>query len=391
VHLILGTQFRLLPSAIPADNAEVEKLVAVVICLVIAAPAGGANGARGGGELLRAASLRSGLSVRHGVPERTLRGARYDQVLQRAFARDYPSALQQLDATLYSELGLTGRTDSPSLSPQTGVWYDPTARSLLHRSATTPKRARVINELARALVDQHFNLQRLTGLRSRDRDRALAAAGIVDGTAALVSGLAAKPGGGTPLARFLQLDSGLSSGRSLAKELRYIGGTRGLATALRTFPQTTEQLMHVDKFLERERSLPLRLPNQIGEAKLQASETFGELDVRSLLGAFRVANASAAAAGWGGGRIALYVSAGSETTTLLVLRWDSYEDAVEWRKASERYVAAAFAGVAARDCPPLDHCWSGPATLGAATIGQTSVFASGPDAAAVAAAALAGN
>lgn len=369
----------------------VEKFVAVVICVLVIAPSGGASAARRGDDLLRAASQRSGLSVRSPVPERTLRGAKYDQALRRAFARDYPNSLWRLDATLYSRLGLAGPSDDATSWSDADVWYDPAARSLLLRRATTPKRANVINELVRALVDQHFNLQRLTGLRSRNRDLALAAAGSVNGTAALVSGVTMRGAGGTPLARFLQLDSGVASGTLLARELRYIGGRRALATALHTFPQTTEQLMHVDKFLQRERSLPVRLPKHVGDSTLHASETFGELDVRSLLGAFRIDSAATAAAGWGGGRVALYVSANGEATALLTLRWDSYEDGVEWRLAFDRYVAAAFPGAAASDCPPLDRCWSGGETLGGATMGATSVFASGPGAPAVARAALAAN
>jgi hypothetical protein len=70
---------------------------------------------------------------------------------------------------------------------------------------------------------------------------------------------------------------------TLAAELRYLGGRAALTGALRTIPQTTEQLLHVDKFLERERALPVRLPARAGGLALSASETFGELDVRSLL------------------------------------------------------------------------------------------------------------
>ena len=103
-------------------------------------------------------------------------------------------------------------------------------------------------------------------------------------------------------------DRRLGAGKALAKELRYLGGSPALASALRLFPQTTEQLLHIDKFLERERALPVRLPARIGDWKLSAAETFGELDVRSLLRAFGVPNAVAAAEGWGGGRVGLYIS-----------------------------------------------------------------------------------
>jgi hypothetical protein len=184
---------------------------------------------------------------------------------------------------------------------------------------------------------------------------------------------------GTPLERFVQLESGLGAGKALAKELRYLGGSRALASALRLFPQTTEQLLHIDKFLQRERALPVRLPTRIGDWRLSASETFGELDVRSLLQAFGVPNAVAAAEGWGGGRIGLYVSPTGQRTAAVALRWDTVDDAAEWRAAVTRYVGAAFPGPTARDCPPLDGCWASTWDVAAGVLGSTSVFASGPD------------
>jgi len=259
---------------------------------------------------------------------------------------------------------------------------------LLLRRSPIAGRASVINEFVRALVDQHYGLRRITGLRVRDRDRAIAAQAIVDGTAALASGLRAPAlRGTTTLDRFLALESaaGLGPGRALASELRYLGGQAALSSALTTFPQTTEQLLHIDKFLERERALPVSLPSQVGNATLRTAETFGELDVRSLLNAFRVPNAAVAAAGWGGGRIALYDNGNGDDVGALVLRWDTPEDEAEWRDALSAYLAAAFPGEVARNCPPLDRCWSGPSDLAVGTLGETTVFASGPGSAAIAA------
>jgi hypothetical protein len=232
------------------------------------------------------------------------------------------------------------------------------------------------------LIDQNFQLKRLAGLRARDRDRWLAAQAMVSGTAALASGLRAPALRGTALDRFaaLERDAALGPGRALAAQLRYLGGRNAVVSALRTFPQTTEQLLHIDKFLQRERALPVQLPARAGDADLDASETFGELDVRSLLQAFAVPNAAATAAGWGGGRLARYGD-----VTVIVLRWDTAEDAAEWQAAVPRYAAAAAAGVAPHTCPPLDACWG---DLAAGVFGKTSVLAAGPGAENVAAAAL---
>ena len=370
-----------------------EKIVAVVICGFIAlSAADGPAAATNRDDLLRSASRLSGLPVRRVVPKRVLTGPRYDAAVLRAAYREYPRSLRSIDAALYARLGLTPRSLQTPLASNvhaSRAWYDPVGRRLLLRRAPAAKRAWVVNELVRALVDQNFNLRRIAKLRVRDRDRAIAAKSIVDGTAALASGVSASPVRGTPLERFLELESGLAAGKALAKELRYLGGSRALASALRLFPQTTEQLLHIDKFLERERALPVRLPTRIGDWRLRASETFGELDVRSLLLAFGVPNAVAAAEGWGGGRIGLYVSPTGQTTAALALQWDTVDDSAEWRAAVTRYVGAAFPGATARDCPPLDGCWSSTWHVAAGVLGSASVFASGPASDTLAAALLA--
>jgi hypothetical protein len=359
----------------------VEKFVAVVICGLVALTTAGAPAAARNDDLLRRASRLSGLPVRHVVPERLLAAARYDSALVHASFREYPRSLRSVDASLYTRLGLMPLSGASKLEPELAesrAWYDPLAHKLLLRRVPTPQRTRVVNELVRALVDQNFNLRRIAGLRIRDRDGALAAKGIVDGTAALASGVTASSVRGTPLERFLQSESALAAGKGLARELRYLGGASALASALRTFPQTTEQLLHIDKFLERERAVALPLPTRVGDWRLNAAESFGELDVRSLLSAFGVPNATAVAAGWGGGRVALYVSPAGKTSAVLALRWDTVEDAAEWRDAVVRYVAAAFPGATTHDCPPLDRCWSSSSEVAAGTLGTASIFAGGP-------------
>ena len=364
-------------------------LVAVVICVLVATPASVAASTHSGTLLRRAAHL-SGLPVRRAVPTAAVAAARYDALLRRAYERDYPRALQRIDAGLYARLGLATqsiRAPGPTAEHASPTWYDAGVRKLLVRRPSTPRQRYVLHELARALVDQSFNLRRLRGLRSHDRDQAIAAHAIVEGTAALASGLRASSLRGTPLDRFLTLEreAGLGPGRALASELRYLGGRNALATALRTFPQTTEQLLHIDKFLERERALPVRLPERIGALALKTAETFGELDVRALLRAFGVPNATATAEGWGGGRLALYLTPQGAKVVALVLRWDRPEDAVEWRDAVPRYAEAAFPNALAADCPPLDRCWSATTELAAGTLGEAAVFVGGLGAAGVAA------
>jgi hypothetical protein len=332
----------------------VRAFVAVVICAVVAVPAAASASAPARGPL-RDASRLSGLPVRHAVPTAALSAARYDAVWSRAWLSAVPATLRRAEATAYKQLGLSGRRVT---EPPSRAWYDVLTHRLFVQRKPPAARRVLINEYVRALIDQNFGLKRLVALRARDRDRWYAAEEMVDGTAALASGLP-------------------SPGRALAAELRYLGGRAALTSALRAFPQTTEQLLHVDKFLERERALPVRLPARAGGVALSASETFGELDVRGLLQAFGLRDA---AAGWGGGRLALYGDVAA-----LVLRWDTPADAAEWQAAVPRYVAAAFPAAMPRTCPPLDACWG---DVSAGVYGTTSVLASGPGSARVAAALL---
>lgn len=358
-----------------------RKLVVVVLCALAVLPASAVATPGTKGLLGRAARL-SGFVPRRAVATVVVSSKRYEVLLQRALERDYPSSLRQLDARLYTRLGLLTRSvraRQVSDAFTSNAWYDARQRKLIVRTRPAPGRASVINELVRALVDQNFGLRRTAALRSRDRDHALAAQGIVDGTASLASGLRARRLQGTPFDRFLQLEQsvGRGPGRALAAQLRYLGGRRALASALRSFPQTTEQLLHIDKFLERERALPVRLTAQIGDATLSGSESFGELDARSMLSAFNLSRATAAAAGWGGARIALYTSPAGGDVAVIVARWDTFADAAEWQDAIARYIAAAFPGAAQHDCPPLDRCWSGPAEVASGSLGDATVFAVG--------------
>ena len=338
------------------------------------------------GALVRAGSRASGLPVRRPVPTSLLSASRYAAVLARARNRDYPAARRRDDATVESLLGLTTSTVR---MPRARAWYDAAARRLFLQREPRPTRRAVLNEVVRALVDQSYNLRRLTTLHVRDHDRWLAARGMVDGTAALASGLRAGPLLGTPLDRFTQLEAsiGTGPGRVLAAQLRSIGGSAAVRSALHTFPRTTEQLLHIDKFLEREPALPVPLPQRAGPATLERAETFGELDVRNLLQAFGVPSAVTAADGWGGGRVALYAD-GNDRLAAIVLRWDSADEALEWQTATTQYVAAAFPGAAARTCPPLDRCWTGAGEIAAGVLGTTSVLVSGHDSASVATALL---
>ncbi len=316
------------------------------------------------------------------VPERQ---SRFFADVTRTLDRNYPRSLQRLDDQLYMGLGLLPSEKSIRSALVTSAralraQYDPVARVVRTSNRPAPARSELLREFARALEDQNFNLRRLDGLRVRNRDASLAAQAVVDGVAAVASGLRAPALHGTPLQRFLDLEqnAGIEFGRNLILQLRYLGGRYAVATALRTFPQTTAQVMEVDKFLQRDVAEPIALASEIGDAHLSSSQTFGELDVYALLRAYDISDADTIASGWTGGRIGVYTAPDDATAVALVLRWGSDDDASAWRASVSHLIGAAFPDATARTCPAVDACWlDGTRELATASTGTTTVFASG--------------
>jgi hypothetical protein len=382
-----------LPSGAAADTPLVGKFVAVVICGALVVPVASAS-APPASPLLRRASQLSGLKIRRPVRVVVESGTRFETDVTRALDREYPRGLQQVDDSLYMGLGLLPAQHSIRSALVTSAalsraYYDEATRVLRVRRNPAPARSEVLHELVRALVDQNFGLHRIWGLRARDRDAALAAETVIDGVASLASGTRLPAAQSSRLARFLTLEQtdGLASGRRLIAQLRYLGGNAAVRSALRTFPPTTSDVLHIDKFLQHESALPVTLPATIGDLRLVHSETFGELDVLALLRAFDFANADVVADGWAGGRLALYTTGDGGTSVALVLRWETTEDAEEWRAAAPTYVADAFPDAQTRRCPAVDHCWlTGERELASAVNGNLTVLTSGAQGELVAAA-----
>jgi len=130
-------------------------------------------------------------------------------------------------------------------------------------------------------------------------------------------------------------------GTNFALYLWKKGGWDELNKAYTNPPSTTEQILHPEKYLEGEKAEDLKLPDlsdDLGKDWKQLDDSvFGEFDVYNylltILGDEGVA--SAAAAGWGGGRIALYANKVDTQRVLIhvVLTWDSHNDALEFFQA----------------------------------------------------------
>lgn len=224
----------------------------------------------------------------------------------------------------------------------------------------TPANQLVLShELRHALQDQYVDVQAaLPDAFSDFDDRKLAALALFEGDAMLVmerylaSRVSPRPGVEEETPR--RLDAGLPAGtgilgedvpavvrdqlvvpylagRDLAAALHRGGGWERIREAWRHPPESTEQVLHPEKYLEREAPRRALVPLTPEGGRLLAEGVLGESQIRTLLGE----GAEEAAAGWGGDGYRLWEVRGR---TLLAWRtvWDRAEDAEEFHRALVR-------------------------------------------------------
>jgi hypothetical protein len=365
----------------------VRKLACISVCLFVVSGPAAAGPRVNLATLTRTAAKVSGLRARSRPRVVVLAKAAMQERAVALLDREYPPDQQAYDETLYRALGLLP-ADQPlrpfllgQAQSSLGL-YDPVARRIYVRSGSTLQRT-LLRQLVTALEDQAFGLRRLSGIRAGRRDTALAGGAAVDAYAAFAAGERAgktRPVARTtpPLGAFLTVESRFAqtTGLRFFGALRAIGGRRAIFTALRRFPATTEQILHLDAFLGREPAASVSLPTVIGKFGLERQDAFGELDVRALLSAFGVPQIDRAATGWGGGRTGVYRDSSGRQSVVLALDWDESTDAGEWAQAVPAYLAAAFGGagdVAFAQNGVATALAFGPTAADAATIARATV------------------
>jgi hypothetical protein len=219
------------------------------------------------------------------------------------------------------------------------------------------------HEFTHQLQDQDLGLNKL-GLDAHDQsDRSLARLALVEGDAVSVQsawttanltsqqlgellGASLDPKALEALQRapaFLR-DTALfpySDGVSFVGLLITKGGYAAVNAAFHDPPDSTEQILHPDKYADRERPVDVALPKglaaSLGAGWSEAGrDTLGELVIRIWLraGGATAAVARAATAGWGGDRLALFRGPDGKVAVALRTEWDSAADADEFLDAA---------------------------------------------------------
>ncbi|HXK11310.1 MAG TPA: hypothetical protein VMT70_16820 [Vicinamibacteria bacterium] len=176
--------------------------------------------------------------------------------------------------------------------------------------------------------DATFVMERFVELRLGSLGLPIGGAGDDAGGVALgVPGLLDVPGA-PPVVRD-QLVQPYLVGLQFARALWARGGASALRDAWRKPPESTEQVLHPDKFFARERprSVSPTLPAPPG-ARLVSEGVLGELLIRTLVGE----GAESAAAGWGGDGWRLW-DVGGRTALAWRSEWDVGASAVAFHSA----------------------------------------------------------
>ena len=258
------------------------------------------------------------------------------------------------------------------LAFQTGQvvgFYNPADGELVYLSGgdvlgSLTERVILAHELTHAIDDQHFDLTRIDDIVATCDDEAFQSAlGAVEGSAQhFAFAVAARFPGGTidpgrtadspPACRRSSRSSSSGPtrlGRRSSTRWKRRGGVKAVNGAIETFPLSTEQVMHSERY-------PNDVPQPVDVPDLSAAlgDGWRDLDVMTVGEAWlqtmlrlRLDNgtADAAAAGWDGGTYRAWTD-GDAVAVAMTTVWDSGADAHAFADAARTWIEdGEYAGV----------------------------------------------
>ncbi len=312
-----------------------------------------------------------GLSLSKPVVVRFISRSDYARRYRMESDRDWPVRDRRALEKSYVALGLmSARYDLNRLakaddgSDILGV-YEPQVEKLFvignPKKLTVGNRITMSHELTHALQDQNYGLSRLFASAGGNDDKVMALKSLVEGDATftmfrfqglehytdaqareasdnenpVVQGYADAP----PVFG-LRVYFPYYEGTAWVAQLYGRGGWKAVNEAYRNPPQSSEQIMHVEKYLSHEQPVNVRTPDlrsAIGKGWTKlTTNTLGEYTTLILLltGDVPSIEASTAAAGWGGDTYTVYSQRGGGGTVLVWdTAWDTRADAAQFERA----------------------------------------------------------
>jgi hypothetical protein len=315
--------------------------------------------------------------------------------LPEMIAEDYPPEKAAAESRSWVAMGLVpagtdlSRLYLTLLGEQVAGFYDPETKQMFVISDGEAgdelgalQEYTYSHEVVHALQDEHLGLSELVAANpSRSDDAALALTALYEGDAMAASfdyltdhpmvamriAFGPQPDSDQfdqmPPAVAMSLVFPYFSGQAFVEALRAEGGWAAVDAAYSDMPVSTEQILHPEKYLERDEPTAVALPDLAGALgagwSVVDEDTAGELliavllaemepgqAVNGLTGAMNLpAAAAGAAAGWDGDRYALWVG-GEDEVLVWQSVWDSDEDAAEFMEALSGYAERRFGATA---------------------------------------------
>jgi hypothetical protein len=314
-----------------------------------------------------------GLKLKTPIERDVLDHAQLCAFFQKAFGDENPPELVTATEQLYKSLLLMPADASLTdlelemLTSQVAGLYDDKTRKMYVVSDTGEigplEEITYAHEYTHALQDQTFGLRSIQGDAKDDGDRTIARTALIEGDATLLMTLWAQrnltpaqlgevAGASDPASQAIldRLPAILRepllfpylSGLQLALGgFTSGGGFAGVDALFATPPDSTEQVLHADKLASREAPVKVTIDDSVATKlgagwKVGLQDTLGELQLGIILGDVAGADkatADAAAAGWGGDRVALLQGPNGETAVVLDTVWDTDADATQFNAA----------------------------------------------------------
>lgn len=283
------------------------------------------------------------------------------------------------------------------LTEQVAGYYDPRARrfNLADWLELDGQKPIIAHELTHALQDQHFNLRRFENWPKHDSDAELAAHALIEGDATLTmthyiaqNPMVALAFGRAMLSNNLASEQYNQAPRSLRETLIFPylegvqwaaavhkrGGWALLSKAFHHLPQSSEQILHPEKYFSNEQPVKVTLPDisrdlNLGSRRQSAirnsQPAIGpwrrvDYDVNGEWGLYLILDqylksadvSKKAAAGWSGDRYAVYQNSVSGQVLLMQESvWDSEADAREFFDAYVKRTALRYPDAKERTVP----------------------------------------
>lgn len=258
------------------------------------------------------------------------------------------------------------------LTEQVAGYYDPKAQQfyLADWIELDGQKPVMAHELVHALQDQHFNLKRFEKWPKGDSDAELAAHALIEGDATLAMTLymaknpllalafirslgaqqeASEEFNRAPRALRESLLFPYEQGSTFATQLYRRGGWETVSQAFDKLPQSTEQILHPEKYFTYEAPQKLALPEFktiLGPAwKRIDNDVNGEWGCYLILNEFlnNTNESRQAAGGWGGDRFVLYETGRADEVFVAQLTsWDTALDAKEFFDAYAKRTANRY-------------------------------------------------